>query len=140
MTLHKKVTRQAARSAFTLMEILIVVSIIVILAGIGTVALFPQLGKAKENEARIKAAQIAKAIGLYQTDHENTPPPSIDALLGKDDYGGPYLTDRDGIMDPWGKQYQIDPSGNRFHGGSGEPDVWTTTPQGKTVGNFKGYR
>jgi general secretion pathway protein G len=136
MTLHQKVTRQSIRRAFTLMEILIVVAIIVILAGIGTVALFPQFQKAKENEAKIKAAQIAKAIGIYMTDHDGAPPQSIGVLLQKDDYGGPYISSQDGIMDPWGKQFQIDPTGSRYHGGS-EPDVWTTSPSGKTLGNFK---
>jgi len=139
MTLHRKVTRQAIRRAFTLMEILIVVAIIVILAGVGTVALFPQLYKAKENEARMKAQQIATAIGAYTTDHDGTPPQSLQVLLTNDGIGGPYLKTSDAIVDPWGNPYQLDPTGSRFHNGSGDPDVFTTTPKGKIVGNFKGY-
>jgi general secretion pathway protein G len=142
MTLRKQqqVARQATRQAFTLMEILIVVAIIVILAGIGTVALFPALGRAKENEARIKAAQIEKAIGIYMNDHDGQPPTSVNALVQKDQYGGPWIIDEDGIKDPWGNFYQIDPSGNTFSNGA-KPDVWTTAPGGKgRVGNFKGYR
>jgi general secretion pathway protein G len=143
MTLRKQVARQATRQAFTLMEILIVVAIIVILAGIGTVALFPQLGKAKENEARIKAAQVAKAISMYMNDHEgssNPVPGDLSVLLNKDDYGGPYLTDQDAINDPWGQRYQFDATGSKFHNG-GEPDVWTTSKlNNRTIGNFKGYR
>ena len=134
MTLHKKVTRQSIRRAFTLMEILIVVAIIVILAGIGTVALFPQFQRAKENEARIKAAQVAKAIGIYMTDHDGTPPQTLNALTQPDASGGPWIS-QDGILDPWNKQYQFDASGPRNNGS--QPDVWTTSPGGKTLGNFK---
>ena len=47
MTLHTKLARQANRRAFTLMEMLIVVAIIVILAGVGTFYILPQFTNVK---------------------------------------------------------------------------------------------
>ena len=52
MTLHTKPARHTTRRAFTLMEMLIVVAIIVILAGVGTFYILPQFNKAKEDTAR----------------------------------------------------------------------------------------
>jgi len=60
MTLHKTVTRHAVRSAFTLMEILIVVAIIVALAGVGAFYVIPQLGKSNEKLAKEVLAKELK--------------------------------------------------------------------------------
>ena len=46
----------------------------------------------------------------------------------------PALVPPDKIRDPWGKEYTIDANGQ--HNGGNKADVLTTTPQGKTIGNF----
>src|SRR5436190_10255602 len=133
MTLRNKVARQANRRAFTLMEMLIVVAIIVILAGVGTFYILPQFNKAREDTARIRASNVSKALQAYYKDHDGTWPTSIDALTVKDEHGGPYIG-ADGLQDPWGKVYTIDVSGPNHNGA--EPDVYTTSPDGKVLGNF----
>jgi len=133
MTLHTKLARHTSRRAFTLMEMLIVVAIIVILAGVGTFYILPQFNKAKEDTARIRASNVSKALQAYYKDHDGTWPSSIDALTVKDDHGGPYIG-ADGLQDPWGKVYTIDVSGPNHNGA--EPDVYTTSPYGKVLGNF----
>ncbi|MBI1917870.1 MAG: type II secretion system protein GspG [Planctomycetes bacterium] len=133
MTLHTKLARHTPRRAFTLMEMLIVVAIIVILAGVGTFYILPQFGKAKEDTARIKAYNVAKALTAFYKDHDGNWPGSIEALTVKDEYGGPYIG-AEGLTDPWGKTYQIDISGQNHNGA--EPDVFTTSPDGKVLGNW----
>ena len=66
MTLHTKLARQANRRAFTLMEMLIVVAIIVILAGVGTFYILPQFNKAKEDTARIRALGWQPKLTIQQ--------------------------------------------------------------------------
>jgi len=133
MTLHTKLARHTNRRAFTLMEMLIVVAIIVALAGIGAFYVLPQLGTSKEKIAKIKAENVAKALMTYKVDHNGSYPNDLNALTVKDDQGGPYI-DAEGLLDPWGQQYQIDPSGARHNGA--KPDVTTTNPEnGKQIGN-----
>ncbi len=133
MTLRTKVARQANRRAFTLMEMLIVVAIIVILAGVGTFYILPQFSKAKDDIAKTRAHNVANALKAYYL-HHDTYPSDLSALCQKTDEGGPYIG-QDGLLDPWGKQYQIDVSGQHHNGA--EPDVFTTSPEGKMLGNWK---
>ena len=51
MTVRQIHTRVATRAAFTLMEVLIVVAIIVVLAGVGTFYVLPLLSESKEKVA-----------------------------------------------------------------------------------------
>ena len=62
MTLHTRIARHSARRAFTLMEMLIVVAIIVALAGVGAFYVLPQLNKSKENLAKAGAVNVEKAL------------------------------------------------------------------------------
>jgi general secretion pathway protein G len=126
-------TKRVRRAAFTLMEMLVVVAIIVALASIGGFALFSALGEANEDVARMKAATISKACQAYQI-KRNRNPDSLDALLQKDDLGGPYIKTAEDLNDPWGKRFQYDQSGTHHNGQ--EVDIFTTTPEGKTVGNW----
>jgi hypothetical protein len=90
----------------------------------------------KQAEARIRAAQLARAVQLYMEDHGGAPPATPQLLTEKDNKGnGPYLTSPDALLDPWGEPFQIDYEG-RHHGGT-EPDVWTTSPDGKILGNWR---
>jgi general secretion pathway protein G len=136
MTLHKATQRKATRRAFTLMEMLIVVAIIVALAGIGTFYILPQFEKAKDGVAQAKAKSLEMALMAYNNDHGHFPDGSnLGVLTQKTDQGGPYISN-DGLLDPWDKPFQVDPSGNTYNNGA-KPDVFTRTPGGKIVGNFK---
>ena len=120
---------------FTLMEILIVVAIIVILAGLGGYYLLPQLDKAKEGTAKARTMTLDSAVGTYYTNHSSYPA-SVQVLTQPDPENNnkPYVTD-DAILDPWGQQYQMDVGGQRNKGA--KPDIYTTSPSGKVIGNFK---
>jgi general secretion pathway protein G len=135
--LLRSVAPRAARSrrlAFTLLEILIVVAIIVILAGVGIVYLVPQLTKSEEGVAKAKANAIAGACQIYYNNHHAWPQ-NVEELTQPDPENDnkPYITD-DGAKDPWGNFYTIDASGPNHKGAA--PDVYTTSPSGKVIGNW----
>ena len=133
MILQTKRDRKNERGAFTLMEMLIVVAIIVALAGMGGYYFIGQLNKSKESTARSQAlATITPACNAYQVDHGEWPP-SLQALLQKSDKGGPYLINVDAITDPAGNLFQYNQQGT--HNNGLQPDVYTTI-NGKMIGNW----
>jgi general secretion pathway protein G len=123
---------QNPRSAFTLLEVLIVVSIIVILASLGGMYAFRAYEDAKVNEAKVKAISIAKAAEGFRLNNGNYPN-DLNELVHPPS-GRPYLAP-DELVDPWGKPYQFDPAGG--HNNGLKADVFTTTPTGELVGNWR---
>src|SRR5579862_3858354 len=61
------------RGGFTLLEMLVVVAIIVVLAGIGGFYLLPQLTRAKEQIDFSTTKEIAKACDTYKLQHGDYP-------------------------------------------------------------------
>jgi general secretion pathway protein G len=135
--------RLAVRAAFTLMELLVVMAIIVIIAGFGGYYVIGQLNESKVTQAKIKAKNVAKAVDTYYIDH-GTYPQQLDQLLQKSEIGkGPYLTSREEILDPWNQPFQYDQSGQKNQQVGAviqTPDVFTTTPDGRTIGNWSDQR
>jgi len=127
----------AARAAFTLLEVLIVVAILVVLAGVGGVTYMKFLEDAKEDTAftQIKNLEtVAKAVytrsGSYPQSLAELTQPSAD--------GGQPALEAEAIRDPWGKEYTYDAAGG--HNGGRKPDISTTSPTGKVIGNWPGGR
>lgn len=138
---HQKVTR-SARPAFTLMELLVVMAIIVIIAGFGGYYILGQLDQAKVSAAIQKAKVVAQAAETYYIDHGQYPQ-NIQELLQKTEDGkGPYLKSQDAIMDPWGHVFQYDPNGAQTQAANQTQaravDVFTTVKDNtnRTVGNW----
>jgi hypothetical protein len=79
---------------------------------------------------------IAKAAQAYQIRHGQLPE-SLLQLIQPPDGALPYLDNGvDALKDPWGKEYQYNPAGT--NNGGLKPDVWTTTANGATIGNWTG--
>ena len=76
MTPASSPLRRSARRGFTLLEIIVVVTIIALLAAVVAPRLLGQVGKAKTNAAQAKAATIAKALNLYLLDVGLSAPPA----------------------------------------------------------------
>jgi len=65
-----KVKRENKRSAFTLVELLVVLSIILILAGIAIPSINKARMRAKDTEVKAGVNQIHQALSQYATDHD----------------------------------------------------------------------
>lgn len=100
----------------TLVELMVVITILGLMAGVVTVAVIPRLRTAKKRLTEQEMNAIGKACELFEIDH-NTLPESLDELLNPpDDLGtGSYLKDGD-LKDGWGNEYEysIDENGIRL--------------------------
>jgi general secretion pathway protein G len=130
-TLPARGTRAATRAAFTLMEIMVVVAIIVILAGISVVAVSGYLERAKVDATRAKLHTIETAVTDFHTRH-NEYPASLEVLTQRDGPLPAYL-DRDSIFDEWGREFVIDP--NQRHPQTDRPMIYS---QGPSPGDASG--
>jgi len=106
--------RRPDRRAFTLLEVIVVVTIIALLATLVAPRLLSQVGKAKVSAAKAKAATVTEAVNLYLLDEGlSSPADNFDLqvlMLRPDDGGGPsgpYLERADDLLDPWGNPFII---------------------------------
>lgn len=101
----------AAEAGFTLLELLVVLTILVLLTvSVGTVAL-NYLGGAKADAARLQRGQIEAGLDLFRLDAGRYPAQAegLDALVvrpaGAARWNGPYLRDAAALRDPWGAPF-----------------------------------
>ena len=132
---------------FTLLQVLIVVGIIAILAGIAVVRFNSALNKARVNKAEVEIEMMGRAIEQIEEDTENY----IEGLDQLDDttspngfspWWGPYLSSLPkNLQDPWGTNYAYffwttEEGGKQFRMGNYPPG-----PPGKgwDMGEKKGW-
>jgi general secretion pathway protein G len=134
MILHPQTGRpQTRRAAFTLLEVLIVVAIIVILAGVGGVYVFRSYEDAKAGIARTNATTLASACQQFMVKYDRYPN-DLNELVQPPSGSQPFVEPTI-LTDPWGKPFQYDASGP--HNSGLKPDVFTTSPSGEVIGNWK---
>lgn len=96
---------------FTLIEMLVVLGIIALLATLVAPQVIKYLSKAKTDTATAQIKNLQSAIELYFLDTGHYPPSNegllslIKAPEGLMNWNGPYLRNREGLIDPWGKPY-----------------------------------
>lgn len=115
--------RAARRAAFTLLEVLIVVAILVILASAASIALFKYLDDAKEGRALADMQAIEKAIKAYYMKNDQQWPPQTPEGL---QVVAQYLEQgQQGLISPWGSQYywQLDMTPDDTTGGQKERPI-----------------
>jgi len=118
--------RATKRAGFTLMEMLIVVAIIVVLAGVGGVIYMNVLGESKGNVARAQARNIAQACQMFNLSHGRYPNSLAELTEPMDNKAA--LMEPQYLRDPWQMEYKYANPGS--HQRSGGPDVWSDGPPG----------
>ena len=133
----KEIWRMAARG-FSLIEIMVVVTLMAVLIGIGTVVVMDRLEEGKISTARTQAYEIAKAVDLYKLQTGNYPTLSEGLqVLANPPRGKPLMLEVP--KDPWGREY------NYALPGTHNPksfDVWSNGPSGdgdaeSEIGNWR---
>ena len=107
------------RAGFTLIEILVVITVIAILAGLVSPMVFQHVGDAKETAVRAQFETFDLALDAYRLDSDVYPSTAqgLDALVtmptGPNQprrWRGPYLK-RAVPLDPWGRPYRFESPG-----------------------------
>jgi general secretion pathway protein G len=132
---RQRVTR---RSAFTLMEVLVVVAILVILAGVAIIAVPKYIDDARKSKAHLTASSLSQACEAYHINPANPDgsyPGSVQDLLHPPFGGSSYLKNGEqDLLDPWNRPFTLEQrtkSDNTVY-----ILVWTTAPDGTKISNF----
>lgn len=102
--------RRRPDRGFTLLELLVVLVVLGLLAGIVAPKYFTQLGRSEVKVARAQIEGLAKALDLYRLEVGRYPTTEqgLNALMlapnDEPKWGGPYLQ-KQIPQDPWGRDY-----------------------------------
>jgi general secretion pathway protein G len=132
---EKRRTRWKQAKGFTLIELIVVIVILGLLAGLVVPRLFKHVGQAKIATAKAQIAAFQTALGAYKLDTGKFPTTeeALQALRtappGVRNWNGPYLP-KDIPLDPWGNPYVYKYPGD--HGD--EPDIVSYGADGRPGG------
>jgi len=113
-----------SRAGFTLVEILLVVAILGILAGVAVVSLKGRTKSASIGATRASIQAIQTAIDTYEVDN-GVYPQSLQNLLTKgseNNWNGPYIKDGHMPKDAWGNEFSYSVQGDSYKISSAGPD------------------
>lgn len=108
MTTTPPRTKRQRMLGFTLVEVMIVIAIIGLIAGIVALNVGKQFGKSKTEKVRTDANVLSKAILLYQRDCGQIPGGLEDLVQspGIEGWDGPYIEGgMKALRDPWNRPY-----------------------------------
>lgn len=121
---------------FSLIELLVVIIILGLLAGLVGPRLFGRVGQSKQAAARAQIELFGAALDQYRLDVGSYPPSGtgLDALVKNPNvpsWSGPYLKKNLVPADPWGKPYQY----KCCPGDHGDYDIWSLGADGAPGGD-----
>jgi len=121
---------------FTLIEMIVVVIILGLLAGLVAPRLFGRVGQSKQVAARAQIELLGAALDQYSLDTGTYPPSTIglEALVRNPNvtgWNGPYLKKNSIPADPWGNPYNY----KCCPGDHSEYDLWSEGSDGKPGGD-----
>lgn len=112
---------------FSLIEIMVVVTLIAILGGTATVYFAGVLERGKIDSARAQAQELGKALDMYKLQNGSYPSSSegLEALV-RPVRGGPGIMEKL-PLDPWKREFEYSNPGVKNPNGV---DVWSNGPNG----------
>lgn len=111
---------------FTLIELMVVLAILGLLAGLVGPRVMKHLDESKSRTARLQVEDLAAALDLYRLELGEYPTAEqglaalVEAPSGVAQWNGPYLRKRRLPQDPWGHEYHY-----RAPGTGGPYDLYT---------------
>ena len=103
--------KSKTQSGFTLLELLVVLGIIAMLAGIVGPQVMKHLGESKTKAAKVQVEDFSAALDMYKLDMGKYPTSNqglqalIEAPEGSKRWNGPYLRKAKTPADPWQNGY-----------------------------------
>jgi general secretion pathway protein G len=101
--------RRRLRRGFSLIEVIVAVTIIALFAAVIAPTLLGRVGAARVEKARVEAAAIAQQIKIFVSDQKNSSSLNSDFTL--DMLVPKYLESLDDLKDPWDTPYILDRPG-----------------------------
>lgn len=121
------------RAGFTLVELLLVLVILGLIAGLVLPGIIGKAESAKVKAAASQVSRLSMAVESYYLDTGSTPE-ALRQLVenpGQDGWNGPYVKESS-LKDPWGRAYEY-----RYPGEHGEFDIVSLGADGQPGGEGK---
>ena len=120
------------QGGFTLVELLLVLVILALIAGLVLPSIIGQAEGAKAKSASSQISRLSMAVESYYLDTGNTPSRLEDLVenpSGTAGWNGPYVK-KQLLKDPWGREYQFEVPGQH-----GEFDIYSLGADGQRGGD-----
>lgn len=136
-----RIPRKSRRQGFTLVELLIVLAILVMLLALVVPRFLGVQKKADRQTALAQVKLFKRCLENYTLDTRSFPTTEqgLAALISApaeseeggttSDWAGPYVSENEVPLDPWGHEYQYAYPPER--GGGEFPDIWSLGPDGE---------
>ncbi|RLJ60749.1 general secretion pathway protein G [Litoreibacter meonggei] len=109
--MKKSQMRWTKRTGATILEVLVVLTIIAMIAAVVGPRVIGYLGRAKSETASLQINNLSDAVQLFYVDNGRYPGDGeglivlFDKPAGDAGWNGPYLETREALSDPWGRDY-----------------------------------
>ncbi len=123
------------QTGFTLLELLVVLGILGMLAGLVVPSVMKHMGEAKLKDAKIQIESLAQTLDMYKLDVGSYPSSEqgLNALIENPGdlkrWNGPYLNKSKVPLDPWNNEYKYTAPGEH-----GKFDISSMGADGKEGG------
>lgn len=128
--------KRSRKAGLTLLEMMVVLAIIALIAGLAGPRLMESFGRAKSKSAEIQMGNLKSAVQLFYLDIGRYPSEAegLEALLkapdGATTWRGPYLDSETNLNDPWERRYLF-----RAPGATQPFEIWSYGRDGKAGGS-----